>query len=91
VPPEWDAVLISLLGGGKAWEVARAAAPALLAEADEMSGGPEKGVQVGVAMGKSGNATDLEALAAGALKAVKFQTTHAATELLETDDELLNE
>jgi hypothetical protein len=38
-----DSVLISLLGSGKAIEVARIAATELLAEDDEMSDGPEKG------------------------------------------------
>jgi hypothetical protein len=79
VPSQGDAVLIGLLGGGKALEVARTAATELLAADDEMSDGQEKGVEVSAAMGKPGHAIDLEALAAGALNAVKFHTAHAAT------------
>ena len=77
VASQGDAVLIGLLGGGKALEVARTAATQLLPADDEMDG-PEKGVEVSAAMGKSGQATDLEALAAGALNAVKFHAAHAA-------------
>jgi len=70
VPSQGDAVLIGLLGGGKALEVARTAATQLLASDDEMSDGSEKGVEVPPIMGKTGNSSDLEALAAGALNAV---------------------
>jgi hypothetical protein len=41
VPSQGDSVLISLLDGGMALEVARIAATELLAEDDEMSDGPE--------------------------------------------------
>ena len=72
VPSQGDAVLISLLGGGKALEVARTAATELLASDDEMSDGSEKGVEVRAGMAKTGSSIELEALAAGALNAVKL-------------------
>jgi hypothetical protein len=78
-PSQGDAVLIGLLGGGKALEVARTAATELLASDDEMSDGPEKGVEVSAGMAKTGSSIDLEALAAGALNAVKLNAAHAAT------------
>jgi hypothetical protein len=80
VPSQGDAVLIGLLGGGKALEVARTAATQLLASDDEMSDGSEKGVEVPPIIGKTGNSSDLEALAAGALNVVgKLNAAHAAT------------
>jgi hypothetical protein len=79
VPSQGDAVLIGLLGGGKALEVARTAATELLASDDEMSDGSEKGVEVSAGMGKTGNSIDLKALATGALNAVKLNASHAAT------------
>jgi hypothetical protein len=83
VPSQGDAVLIGLLGGGKALEVARTAATQLLAGGDEMSDGSDKGVEVSAAtMGKTGHPFDLAALAAGALNAVdagKFNSSDATT------------
>jgi hypothetical protein len=79
VPSQGDAVLIGLLGGGKALEVARTAATELLASDDEMSDGSEKGVEVSAAMVQTGSSIELEALAAGALNAVKLNAAHAAT------------
>jgi hypothetical protein len=73
VASQGDAVLINLLGGGKALEVARIAATQLLASDDEMSDGSQKGVEMSI-MEKTGHPNELAALAAGALK------VHAATE-----------
>jgi hypothetical protein len=72
VPSQGDAVLIGLPGGGKALEVARRAGIDLLPPDDEE-------LEVKATSGKSDYATNLEALAAGALNAVKFHKAHAAT------------
>jgi hypothetical protein len=79
VPSQGDAVLIQLLGGGKALEVARTAATQLLPADDEMDEQEGKGVEVSAAPTKTALATQLEALAAGALNAVKYHTAHADT------------
>lgn len=77
VPSQGDAVLINLLGGGNALEVSRTAAKELLASDEEMTDGPEKGVEVSAVNGKAGYANELKALAAGALN--KFNAVHTAT------------
>jgi hypothetical protein len=77
VPSSGDAVLIGLLGGGKALEVARAAATELLASDDEMSDGSKKGVVVNVP-------TDNNDLAALAMGALKVHAAHFATTLNES-------
>ena len=77
VPSQGDAVLISLLGGGKALEVAHTAATELLASDDEMSDGSEKGVEVSAGIVKTGGWNQLEALAAVVPQSRKLKTAHA--------------
>jgi hypothetical protein len=79
IASQGDAVLINLLGGGKALEVARTAATQLLPSDDEMSDGSQKGVEIGT-MDKTGHSNELAALAAGALK---VHAAHAATAPIE--------
>jgi hypothetical protein len=72
VPSQGDAVLIGLLGNGKALEVARDAATSLL-PADNSKH------EVNTTWQKSDHAIDLEALAVGALNVVNHHTAYAAT------------
>lgn len=75
LPSQGDAVLISLMGGGKALEVSRAAASTLLPSDDEMSEGGQKDIEVNVESAVA--PTDLQAVAAGALKQFTASVTAA--------------
>lgn len=83
VPSQGDAVLLGLLGGGEAPEVAHTASQELLASDDEeMSEGLPKGVEMNAVAttAKPAPPSDLEALAAGALK-FHAAASHAADAL----------
>jgi hypothetical protein len=79
VPSQGDAVLISLLGNGKASEIARTAATELLAIDDPTSDVSEEDRDMSAKTAKKCHSNELEALAAGALTRFRLVAAHAAT------------
>lgn len=79
VPLQRDAVLISLLGNGKASEIACTAATELLAIDDPTSDVLEEDRDISAKTAKKYHSNELKALAASALTHFRLVATHAVT------------